>query len=158
MAATGGAGDTAATPPPSTARADAWLRPAAGRLSVPGPGRHPPAHSRESPMSLSHAASRAALPVGILMACAVTGAMLAMGLRQSFGLFLAPMTEAHAWTASGFAFAIALQVLLNGVSQPITGQLADRFGGRKVIIGGALLYASGILGMALSDGLPVVTF
>jgi MFS family permease len=109
-------------------------------------------------MSLSHATSRAALPAGILMACAVAGAMLAMGLRQSFGLFLAPMTEAHAWTASGFAFAIALQVLLNGVTQPIMGQLADRFGGRIVIIGGALLYAAGIVGMALSEGLPLFTF
>ena len=108
-------------------------------------------------MSLSSTASRAALPAGLLIACAVAGAMLAMGLRQSFGLFLAPMTEAHAWSASGFAFAIALQVLLNGVSQPLTGQLADRFGGRAVIIGGALLYAIGILGMALSDGLALFT-
>ena len=109
-------------------------------------------------MSLQTTAARVALPAGILITCAVGGAMLAMGLRQSFGLFLAPMTEAHAWTASGFAFAIALQVLLNGVSQPLTGQLADRFGGRNVIIGGALLYALGILGMALSDGLPLFTF
>jgi MFS family permease len=109
-------------------------------------------------MTPPSALSRAALPAGLLIACAVGGAMLAMGLRQSFGLFLAPMTETHAWTASGFAFAIALQVLLNGVSQPLTGQLADRFGGRNVIIGGALLYAVGIMGMALSDGLPLFTF
>lgn len=109
-------------------------------------------------MRPSPAASRLALPAGLLIACAVGGAMLAMGLRQSFGLFLAPMTEAHAWTASGFAFAIALQVLLNGATQPLTGQLADRFGGRSVIVGGALLYAAGILGMALSDGLPLFTF
>lgn len=108
-------------------------------------------------MTLSSTATRAVLPAGILIGCAVATAMLAMGLRQSFGLFLAPMTEAHAWTASGFAFAIALQVLLNGVSQPLTGQLADRFGGRNVIIGGAVLYALGILGMALSDGLPLFT-
>jgi len=103
-------------------------------------------------------AARAALPAGLLIACAVGGAMLAMGLRQSFGLFLAPMTAAHAWSASGFALAIALQVLLNGVSQPLTGQLADRFGGRRVIIGGALLYAGGILGMALARDLPLFTF
>ncbi|MBR0673139.1 MFS transporter [Neoroseomonas soli] len=109
-------------------------------------------------MSLPPAAGRAVLPAGLLIACAVAGAMLAMGLRQSFGLFLAPMTEAHAWTASGFAFAIALQVLLNGVTQPIMGLFADRFGGRIVIIGGALAYAGGILGMALSGGLPVFTF
>jgi MFS family permease len=95
---------------------------------------------------------------GLLIACAVLCAALAMGLRNSFGLFLAPMTEAHAWTASGFAFAIALQVLLNGVFQPFCGQLADRFGGRAVIMGGALLYAVGTLGMAASDDLATFTF
>ena len=109
-------------------------------------------------MSLPPAAARAVLPAGLLIACAVGAAMLAMGLRQSFGLFLAPMTEAHAWSASGFAFAIALQVLLNGVSQPIMGQFADRFGGRVVIIGGALAYAAGILGMAVAGSLPLFTF
>lgn len=95
---------------------------------------------------------------GVLMLCGALAAALAMGLRQSFGLFLAPMTAAHAWSASGFAFAIALQVLLNGVSQPLCGQLADRFGGRRVLQGGAVLYAAGILGMALSEGLPLFTF
>jgi MFS family permease len=46
------------------------------------------------------------------------------------------MTAAHAWSASGFAFAIALQVLINGFTQPVWGQVADRFGARKVIITG----------------------
>lgn len=45
---------------------------------------------------------------GMLLTCAVMAAALAMGLRQSFGLFLAPMTAEHGWTTSGFAFAIAL--------------------------------------------------
>lgn len=97
-------------------------------------------------------------PMMILVLCGVGAAALAMGLRQSFGLFLAPMTAANGWTASGFAFAIALQVLVNGISQPLCGQLADRIGGRNVIIGGAVLYMLGILGMALSDGLPLFTF
>jgi len=99
-----------------------------------------------------------AVAAGVLMACGVICAALAMGLRQSFGLFLAPMTEAHAWSASGFAFAIALQVLINGFTQPVWGQIADRFGARKVIITGALLQLVGILGMALSEGLPLFTF
>ena len=66
--------------------------------------------------------------VGVLLACAMFAAALGMGLRQTSGLFLAPMTAAHAWTASGFAFAIALQVLVNGITQPICGQIADRIG------------------------------
>eukprot|EP01031_Cornospumella_fuschlensis_P051678 gene51678-63181_t len=91
---------------------------------------------------------------GMLIACAVLCAALATGLRQSFGLFLAPMTQAMGWSSSGFAFAIALQVLLNGFAQPVIGQVADRIGGRAVIMGGAALYSIGILGMALSEGLP----
>ncbi|TCZ54672.1 MFS transporter [Roseicella aquatilis] len=96
--------------------------------------------------------------VGVLTGCAVICAALAMGLRQSFGLFLAPMTAAHAWSASGFALAIALQVLVNGITQPIWGQVADRIGGRRVIMAGALLQLCGVLGMALSEGLPLFTF
>ncbi len=91
--------------------------------------------------------------VTLLLACAVGCALLATGLRQSFGLFLAPMTAAHAWTGSGFAFAIAMQILLNGIASPFAGQLADRFGARRVVMGGAVLYAIGIAGMALSDDL-----
>ncbi len=94
----------------------------------------------------------------ILIAGAVLCAALATGLRQSFGLFLAPMTAELGWSSSGFAFAIALQVLLNGFAQPLVGQVADRIGGRTVVIGGAALYAIGILGMALSQGLPMFTF
>ncbi|SFK91758.1 MFS transporter [Falsiroseomonas stagni] len=101
--------------------------------------------------------SRPVISAGLLMTCAVLAAALAMGLRNSFGLFLAPMTEQNLWTASGFSFAIALQVLMNGISQPLCGQLADRFGGRAVVIGGALLYAGGILGMALATHLGVFT-
>jgi predicted MFS family arabinose efflux permease len=73
---------------------------------------------------------------------------LSMGLRQSFGLFLAPMTAHHGWTASAFAFAIAVQILLNGVFQPLCGNVADRIGGRRVLWGGAVLYALGLALMA----------
>ncbi|MBP0493230.1 MFS transporter [Pararoseomonas indoligenes] len=96
--------------------------------------------------------------LALLLTLAVGCAALAMGLRQSFGLYLAPMTTALGWSTSGFALAIALQVLVNGFSQPVVGQLADRFGGRVVVIGGALLYAAGIAGMALSPGLGGFTF
>lgn len=95
------------------------------------------------------------MPVRLLLLCAVVLCALSMGLRQSFGLFLAPMTAAQGWTASAFALAIAVQVLLNGVSQPICGNVADRVGGQRVLIGGWLLYAAGLMVMALASSLAV---
>jgi MFS family permease len=50
-----------------------------------------------------------------------------------------------------FAFAIAIQNLLYGISQPITGLIADKFGTARVLIGGALLYALGLYLMSVSD-------
>jgi predicted MFS family arabinose efflux permease len=103
--------------------------------------------------------SRAAAPVavGVLITCAVITAALAMGVRQSFGLFFAPLVEARGWTASGVSLAFALLVLMNGFTQPLMGQLADRFGGRVVVVGGTLLQAASIAGMALTDDLLVFT-
>ncbi|SDC98261.1 MFS transporter [Belnapia rosea] len=93
------------------------------------------------------------MSVAVLLTCGVVTAALAMGLRQSLGLFLAPMTAAQGWSASGFAFAIALQVLCNGITQPIWGQVADRIGGRRVVMIGAVLQAVALAGMALSESL-----
>jgi MFS family permease len=98
------------------------------------------------------------LSVTLLLGCGVVTAALAMGLRQSLGLFLAPMTAAQGWGASGFAFAIALQVLCNGITQPIWGQVADRIGGRRVIMIGAVLQAVALTGMAFSTSLFWFTF
>lgn len=106
-------------------------------------------------MSAESAAPRRISPLLIIVGCGLVTAALAMGLRQSFGLFLAPMVAERGWTASGFAFAIALQVLVNGFSQPLCGLVADKIGGRTVIMGGAVLYCLGILGMAFSEGLPL---
>ncbi|MBL6455489.1 MFS transporter [Belnapia sp. T6] len=98
-------------------------------------------------------APSARLGLVLLLVCGVVTAALAMGLRQSLGLFLAPMTADQGWGASGFAFAIALQVLCNGITQPIWGQVADRIGGRRVIMIGAGLQAVALVGMALSTSL-----
>ncbi|WP_291296586.1 MFS transporter [Elioraea sp.] len=91
----------------------------------------------------------------LLLLCAVVLCAISMGLRQSFGLFLGPMTAFHGWTASAFALAIAMQVLLNGVAQPICGNVADRFGGRTVLWGGWVLYAIGLAIMAAAASLAM---
>ena len=73
---------------------------------------------------------------------------LSMGIRHGFGLFNLPITTANGWGRETFAFAIALQNLMWGVSQPFTGALADRFGSFRVMFAGAFLYIFGLIIMA----------
>lgn len=76
---------------------------------------------------------------------------LSLGVRHGFGLFLAPMSSEFDWGREVFAFAIALQNLIWGLAQPFTGAVADRFGARRVIVAGGLLYAAGLALMAGAD-------
>ncbi|ALN19807.1 major facilitator superfamily transporter [Ectopseudomonas mendocina] len=76
---------------------------------------------------------------------------LSLGTRHGFGLFLPPMSAEFGWGREVFAFAIALQNLIWGLAQPITGALADRFGARKAIVTGGVLYVLGLLCMGMAD-------
>lgn len=86
----------------------------------------------------------------------LSGAIIAicMGLRQSLGLFMRPMTVDLGISAAAFGFAIAMQNIVWGISQPVVGAIADRYGPRPVLIGTALIYAAGLLLMAFSKGVP----
>jgi predicted MFS family arabinose efflux permease len=77
-----------------------------------------------------------------------------MGLRQSLGLFMRPMTIDLGISAAAFGFSIALQNIVWGVSQPFVGALADRYGPRPVLVGTALMYAAGLLLMIVSKSFP----
>jgi len=76
---------------------------------------------------------------------------LSLGTRHGFGLFLPPMSAEFGWGREVFAFAIALQNLIWGLAQPITGALADRFGARKAIVIGGVLYVLGLVCMGMAD-------
>lgn len=76
--------------------------------------------------------------------------LLSFGVRQSFGLFLEPMTAGLGWNRTVFALAIALQNLAWGISQPLFGAFADRFGIVRALLLGAALYIAGLFTMALS--------
>lgn len=75
---------------------------------------------------------------------------LSMGIRHGFGLFNLPITLANGWGRETFALTIALQNLIWGAVQPITGALADRYGAFKIMLAGGILYALGLAGMAIS--------
>ncbi len=78
--------------------------------------------------------------------------LIGMGLRQSFGLFLRPISLDLGLGRESFALAIALQQIFWGASQPLAGAIADRFGAGRVVAGGGILYATGlVLASASSD-------
>ena len=79
---------------------------------------------------------------------------ICMGLRQSLGLFMRPMTLALGISSATFGFSIALQNIVWGLSQPLVGALADRYGSRPVLIGTALTYAAGLLLMVFAKAVP----
>src|ERR1700719_2642870 len=77
---------------------------------------------------------------------------LGMGIRQSFGLFLAPVTHDLAVTAADFTLALAVQHIVWGLSQALVGATADRFGLRITMVAGAAIYVVGLGVMAAVPG------
>src|SRR5947209_7435857 len=90
----------------------------------------------------------------MFMLLVVSGAIisLSMGMRQSMGVFLGPVTAELGISAAAFSFSLALQNIVWGISQPFIGALADRYGARRVVFATAVVYAAGLLVMALSRG------
>ncbi|ALH81636.1 MFS transporter [Sphingopyxis macrogoltabida] len=86
----------------------------------------------------------------IVILCAAFIVTLAMGVRQSFGLFLPQMSVDIGISRSDFGLAMALQNLLFGLVQPFVGALADKHGAGRVVLAGALLYALGLVGAAFA--------
>jgi predicted MFS family arabinose efflux permease len=82
---------------------------------------------------------------GLVIACAGLAMTIVLGIRHGFGLYLQPMTLDLGISRETFAFAIALQNLIYGFSQPLTGMIADKFGAARVMAGGTVLYAIGLV-------------
>ena len=90
------------------------------------------------------------LPLRQMLLCCALVVTLSMGIRHSFGLWLQPITMAHGWSREDFSLAMAVQNLVWGAAGPVVGWWSDRRGAFKVLWTGALLYALGLAGMALS--------
>lgn len=82
------------------------------------------------------------IAAGALIVC------VSMGMRQSFGMYLGPMTVDLGIGRETFGFALALQQLLWGACQPVMGAIADRFGSARVLVLGLVLYTAGLLVMS----------
>jgi len=88
--------------------------------------------------------SRIALLTPVLMVGCVIIA-ISFGIRSSFGIFQIPISQDFSWLRSEYSMAIAIQNLAWGFGQPVFGAIADKFGDRRAIFSGALIYAAGLI-------------
>src|SRR5258707_1547673 len=86
----------------------------------------------------------------VVLICGGLILMLALGTRQSFGLFLRPMTIDLGCGREAFSFAMALQTLVWALGMRVAGAIADRYGAGRVLTLGGLAYGLGLIAMAHS--------
>jgi predicted MFS family arabinose efflux permease len=77
---------------------------------------------------------------------------LSMGLRQSLGIFMQPLTHDVGISVSDFTLAIAVQNLAWGFLQPLAGAMTVRYGFRAIMMAGSALYIAGLVLMASAQG------
>lgn len=88
----------------------------------------------------------------VVIVATATMLSLSMGVRQSLGLFMQPITADLGMSISGFTLAIAVQNLMWGLLQPVAGALAERYGFRAVMFIGSVFYLAGLIAMATAGG------
>ena len=84
----------------------------------------------------------------VIMLAGATLVSATLGIRQVFGLFLQPISAELGTGFQLFSLAIAVQNLVWGLSSPLFGAAADRYGPWRVAAIGALLYGGGLFLMA----------
>ncbi len=93
------------------------------------------------------------LPKPVLILAGAAAMMsLGMGMRQSLGLFLPPVTHDLALKAADFTFAIAVQNIAWGLFQAPIGAIADKWGLRPAMLAGGVIYILGMLTMLMATG------
>jgi MFS family permease len=80
---------------------------------------------------------------------------IGLGVRQSFGIFLKPVSAELHVGRELFSFGTALSMLLMGFFAPFSGRLCDRFGSAITIAGGGAVYVAGMIVTATMHG-PVL--
>ena len=89
-------------------------------------------------------------PLWVVIIAAGAVMALAIGFRQSLGLFLTPISLSFGGSRVEFALGIGLMNLFWGLASPFAGAFADRYGAGRVAAFGGLCYSAGLLAMGLS--------
>jgi predicted MFS family arabinose efflux permease len=80
----------------------------------------------------------------LLVLAAASVLMVTMGVRMTLGLYVAPINQATGLGIAGISFALAVSQIMWGVSQPLFGAVADRYGPGGSLFAGAAMMAAGL--------------
>ena len=79
---------------------------------------------------------------GVLAACTIGNAVSVTPMVYTvFGLFLIPISKEFGWPRSAVSLVLLILAIAGALSYPVVGQLIDRYGARRIILGGNLLFA-----------------
>ena len=109
--------------------------------SEPGTTKRMTNHTRTGAGEAFHVAAMSRREAIWVLSAAAAMISIAMGIRQSLGLFQMPASQDLGIKAADFAFAIAIQNIIWGLTQPFIGAVIDKFGPRAVALFGGALYA-----------------
>jgi len=87
----------------------------------------------------------------VVLICGSAILLICFGVRQNYGLLMGPISSSLHWGREVFAFAIAVQNLVWGLTTPIAGFIADRYGPARVAAIGSVLYAGGLILMSYAS-------
>ena len=80
--------------------------------------------------------------ITLVSACLVV--LISLGVRQTFGLFFLDFNKFLNVSNTAFGFAIGMQMLMWGLTGPVFGAIADKYGGHIAIIIAFVFYGLGI--------------
>src|SRR5258708_135693 len=79
-------------------------------------------------------------------------------LNGPFGVFLLPVSASLGWTRSGFSAVLVMLAVVGLVSYPFFGRVADKYGARRTLIAGNVVFAAAIAALSFSTPAPPITY
>ncbi len=93
---------------------------------------------------------------GVVAACTVGNAVSVTPMVYTvFGLFLIPISTEFGWPRSAVSIVLLILAAVGALSYPVVGRIIDRYGARRVILSGNLLFAMSVALVSVSTASPV---
>lgn len=98
-------------------------------------------------------ANRGRAQLGVLVAATAGNFVCATPAVQTvFGIFLAPISNEFHWPRAQVSGVLTLMAVVTALAYPLLGRAADRWGARRLIVPGNLVFAASVAALSLADG------